>query len=396
MDMERRASTVGLSAWILTTSDDPPLRVWGLSPAERLRRAAKAAGVPGGEIGIGPESKASASEQTCVVFRSDYVFDDRLVRAMVAADNTVLSAPADGSGRGPWVAAHVDSASLPQALELLRNGGGAPAPSVSGRLRFVAPGDLAGAYSPSLRRAEDPYLLRVRRDNLPVIEARVFDATYKGVTDLVTKWLWPGPARWTTRHLASRGVRPNTVTLVSWILVAATTALFANGWLGTGLVVGWLMTFLDTVDGKLARVTLTSSRLGGALDHGLDLVHPPLWYVAWAMGLPANAPLVWPALVVTLAGYLVGRAIEGIFLLAFKTEVHTWRPIDSRFRAITARRNPNLILLTLGVVGGRPDTGLVLVGAWTAISVAFHVVRLGQAFAERARGRRVESWLQGV
>ncbi len=48
---------------------------------------------------------------------------------------------------------------------------------------------------------------------------------------------------------------------------------------------GWLMTFLDTVDGKLARVTVTSSRLGDVLDHGLDIIHPPLWYIAWGVGL---------------------------------------------------------------------------------------------------------------
>ena len=51
---------------------------------------------------------------------------------------------------------------------------------------------------------------------------------------------------------------------------------------------GWLMTFLDTVDGKLARVTVTSSRIGDVLDHGLDIIHPPLWYIAWGVGLPAG------------------------------------------------------------------------------------------------------------
>ena len=50
------------------------------------------------------------------------------------------------------------------------------------------------------------------------------------------------------------------------------------------------MTFLDTVDGKLARVTVTSSRVGHVLDHGVDLIHPPLWYIAWGLGLATFAP----------------------------------------------------------------------------------------------------------
>jgi phosphatidylglycerophosphate synthase len=394
--MRRPAPTPGPSAWILTRNHDIPVRVWGLQTTERLRRAARAAGVPGDDIGVGPEANIGPRERACALFRSDYVFDQRLVQAMIAAENTVLSVPTAGADGGRTVAAHVDAARLPQALALLRNGDGASTRPADSDLRFVEPAELAGAYSPALRRVEAPYLVRARPENVQALETQMFAASYKGVTDLVTKWLWPGPARWVTHHLASRGVRPNAVTLVSWILVAMATACFAYGWFGTGLVLGWIMTFLDTVDGKLARVTLTSSRVGDVLDHGLDLVHPPLWYVAWAMGLPVQAPFVWPALVVTLVGYVVGRMIEGIFLLVFKTEIHTWRPIDSGFRTVTARRNPNLILLTLGVLMGRPDVGLLLVGVWTAVSIVFHLVRLGQAVSERAQGHRVESWLHGV
>ena len=77
--------------------------------------------------------------------------------------------------------------------------------------------------------------------------------------------------------------------------------------------------------------------------------------------------------------------------MAFKMEIHCWRPIDSYFRTITARRNPNLILLTLGTLAGRPDIGLVLVAAWTACSIGFHTVRLAQAFTERWRGYPVRT-----
>ena len=52
------------------------------------------------------------------------------------------------------------------------------------------------------------------------------------------------------------------------------------------------MTFLDTVDGKLARVTLTSSRFGNWLDHGNDIIHPPLWWLCLANGLALGSPEV--------------------------------------------------------------------------------------------------------
>ena len=180
---------------------------------------------------------------------------------------------------------------------------------------------------------------------------------------------------------------------MSGVLALAAALLFARGEFASGLACGWAMTFLDTVDGKLARVTLTSSRIGDVMDHGLDLVHPPFWWWAWGIGLGAGHEL---ATAVVVAGYFVGRALEGAFLAAFGFETHSWRPIDGLFRTITARRNPNLILLSVGTLGGRPDLGLVMVALWTGASLAFHALRLAQALRARARGARAGSLGRGV
>src|SRR3546814_10539665 len=56
-----------------------------------------------------------------------------------------------------------------------------------------------------------------------------------------------------------------------------------------------------------------------------------------------------------------------------------WRPFDSRFRLITARRNPNLILLTLSVLIGRPDLGIIWVAVWTVLSLFVHAWQIVQA-----------------
>src|SRR3970282_2183122 len=102
--------------------------------------------------------------------------------------------------------------------------------------------------------------------------------------------------------------------------------------------------------------------------------HPPFWYLAWACGLFGGAFWFDIATLVVVIGYLFGRLLEGLFLLAFKMEIHCWRPLDSFFRTITARRNPNLILLTLGTLFGYPEWGFVLVAAWTVFSIGFHTV----------------------
>jgi hypothetical protein len=97
------------------------------------------------------------------------------------------------------------------------------------------------------------------------------------------------------------------------------------------------------------------------------------------------------ALAVILVGYWLQRGLEGLFMRAFGMHVHAWRPFDSFFRQITARRNPNLLILTLACMLGRPDLGFYLVAIWTAISLVVHAAQLVQAFATPRE--RVVSWL---
>ena len=147
---------------------------------------------------------------------------------------------------------------------------------------------------------------------------RLFSWSYKGVTDLVTKWVWPIPAQWMVGKCIRYEIRPNHVTLTGLLLVILAGICFTRGHYGWGLLAGWLMTFLDTVDGKLARVTVTSSRFGHYFDHGIDLIHPPIWYVLWGFGLETShlngfGFSVSTALWLIVIGYIAGRLAEGIF-----------------------------------------------------------------------------------
>lgn len=386
------------SAWIIGNNRTPEIQVWALSTSERHRRLLLRAGCEIIRKLDANEDPGDLSTPSVMIVRSDAILDERLVEGLFAAQNAILVADrAKNAGWGGAVAAHVDSAHAAEALRILRRAAedeqpptpDAHGPTPSAGIRLAAPGDLAPAYSARLRKFDPPYIYPARAESIRKIEDCIFQSSYKGVTDLVTKWLWPRPAAAVVRVLARAEIRPNTVTALSWLLAVATGVLFWKGWFASGLACGWLMTFLDTVDGKLARVTLTSSQFGHVFDHALDLIHPPLWYLAWGLGVSGT---VDAATIVVIAGYLLGRGLEGIFILAFEIETHCWRPIDSLFRTITARRNPNLLLLSVGTLGGRPDLGLVMVAIWTVISTGFHVERILQALFERSRGIRIECW----
>jgi hypothetical protein len=52
-----------------------------------------------------------------------------------------------------------------------------------------------------------------------------------------------------------------------------------------------------------------------------------------------------------------------------------------------------MVILFALLLVGRPDWGIVAVAGWTLISLVVHLVRLGQAMAEKARGHEIRSWL---
>ncbi|MCB1006956.1 MAG: CDP-alcohol phosphatidyltransferase family protein, partial [Acidimicrobiales bacterium] len=127
------------------------------------------------------------------------------------------------------------------------------------------------------------------------VERFLFWSNYKGSTDFMTRYVYP-PFVWVmVRPLARLRVHPNWVTAVDILATFAAVPFFMAGAWVPGLALAYLMSVLDSVDGKLARVTFTSSKLGEVLDHGLDIVHPPVWYLAWgwALGGASTSSLPW-------------------------------------------------------------------------------------------------------
>lgn len=364
---------------------DSKVSIWGMSAAARLRRQLRALGATEHLLieRLGPD-------EPVVLLRGDFVYDDGLLRSLLTTPDVMLTIDAADGRRHP-VAVHTRAC----RAELDLSGLDRPGAPVA-----VTPMQLTGRYNAELRSLNEPYALPLTEATLSAVEKRMFKATYKGATDFVTKFAWPWPARHVTRWCARAQLTPNQITFVSLLFCLFATWAFWIGWFWTGVITGWLMTFLDTVDGKLARLTITSTKWGDVFDHGIDLVHPPFWYLAWYMGLLATGQLqpsrtvLDASIVIILAGYAIGRLIEGAFLQAFRMHIHVWQRVDHVMRFITARRNPNLFLLMLGLMFGAPDWGLVAVAAWTVICTLFHLVRLIQALAWRRAQWPVESWME--
>ena len=351
-----------------------PTRLWGLTAEERLRRIARA-------------QKMDVSPDGGILVNLGFAFDPSWLRLAAARPGLVVTRT------GIPVLAHAprDGEAVAVAME-------AQTPFAGAMGETLAWEEAHDIGNDELRKKERPFMDRLAPETVPALERASYFGAYKGVTDILTKYLWPEWALVLTRRAARIGMSPNQVSLIGAALCLLATWLFYEGHYWPGLAAGLGFMVLDTVDGKLARCTITSSKIGEVIDHGIDLVHPPFWWWAWGVGLhawgrPLASDVFWWTLAVIVGGYVVQRLIEGAFIARFGMHIHVWRRFDSQFRLITARRNPNMVILLASLIVGRPDWGLVGVAAWTLISLVVHLVQLVQAMTAKAAGRPVASWL---
>src|SRR5207248_2245729 len=289
-----------------------PSRPFGMDARDRACRLAANAGFECAD--------AVRADRPVLLASMAYAWDPAWLKAMRARPRAVLTLG------GKPVMAHVpadeDAATIAQALEA-----GEP---IAGYETLDA--ETAQLSYDELRKRERPFVLPLGPTDAQPVERAAYDAAYKGVTDALTLYLWRKPAFYLTRWAARAGLTPNFITLVGAVLCVLAFVLFWRGEYWWGVLSGFIFMVLDTVDGKLARVTGASSKWGEVFDHGIDLIHPPFWYWAWLHGLAAyGRPLVpiYATMVLwaIIAGYVAQRIIEGLFIKRFDgMHIHVWRP----------------------------------------------------------------------
>ena len=372
-------------------SENSPVRLWGLSSKQRLQRQLK-------EIfkefptdsndlrWLKSANEVPASGQI-LLLNGLFLFENRSLKGVLEQENSILQ-----SSDHMTAAAFIDVRHLREVLSNMQDNA-QPLPQ---GVRVIHTSDME-SFDDNLRRSTTPLLEAVSATRKTELENHLYGNAYRGITDFVTKFVWPKPAKRFVHLCANFKISPNMVTSVGLVLVIAACYLFYNGQYGLGLLAGWVMTFLDTVDGKLARVTIQSSKFGHLYDHLIDLFHPPFWYIYWGMSLVNFQPVMGQGLEqmywIIVIAYVAGRVVEGIFPLLGNCTIFSWRPFDAWFRLITARRNPCMVLLTLSLFAGKPEWGFIAVTFWSALTTFILILRLAQGFIIRITRAPLHSWL---
>src|SRR3546814_20932513 len=102
-----------------------------------------------------------------------------------------------------------------------------------------------------LRKREAPFAGRLPAETAAKAERATYYGAYKGVTDVLTKYLWPELALVLTRLAARIGMTPNMVTAIGAALCVYATGLFYQGNFWGGVAAGFGFLVLRLEEGRV-------------------------------------------------------------------------------------------------------------------------------------------------
>ncbi len=386
-----------MNLWIDTTPAAHAEALFSVPPIERLRRSVgkltqgtqitlsgndadltkwPAAKAEPDAAPLGARLRKALAGGALVAIDGGTAIDPRLVAYLLRSETSCVAARGEGADRAVALCLQPDLAdAIPADAPNLR--AVADALIAAGR---IAPLDETEfpAYVNKLRRSHPYWIYSVNDpETRKRLEKQMFWDNYKGSTDLLTRYVFP-PIVWPMTLWCTRwGIHPNVVTAISIVLTVLAVPLFARGDFFLGFLCAYGMAVLDSVDGKIARVTLTDSAIGNILDHGVDQVHPPFWYFAWAWGLGARSmedPL-YMAAVWLIAFYLGDRIVLGIAKARLGFALHAATRLDGQVRSFIARRNITMTIMALALLVGAGPAGFYIVAAWQGLTFGWHSVR---------------------
>jgi len=138
------------------------------------------------------------------------------------------------------------------------------------------------------------------------------------------------------------------------VLAYTVTGLFLSGHLLAGSILSFVVGIADGLDGKLARVTLKTSKLG-SLEHSFDLLFEFSWFIALSLYLFASTRTSTPLILTTFIILFIAfyRSIYDRFGRAAGRSLDDYGSFERIFRRVAGRRNlyniPILICILLGV-----------------------------------------------
>lgn len=173
------------------------------------------------------------------------------------------------------------------------------------------------------------------------------------------------------RRLAGTRVTANQVTLLTTLVGFVVTILYYAGWLRVGVLVAIFVEVLDGVDGKLARITRTTSR-AGEYEHILDFFYENSWYLALGLHFSRGNPHALKAALLMILFDLADNVAYALMDVRWGLSLDNASPFLARLRLIAGRRNIYTWLFLAGFFLGFPIYAFFAAVVWAGITAAIH------------------------
>ena len=292
-----------------------------------------------------------------IAVAADLLIDQRLFAWLAAQETDVMLS--SGAGIPAEFVAHLHSGSLDAA-----------SPQAAG-IRVVTVGSLP-AYWETMHGEVPLHLHRVAS----AADAErawqiLLDHVQRRTLDLPARYFDPVFENMLVRRLAPTAITANQVSAVTTVLGFVVCALYTVGWLRVGVVLAIFVEVLDGVDGKLARVTRTTSRMG-EYEHVFDFFYENSWYLGLGRFLSRHGfPFAWTAALLMVAFDLTDNIVYAV-MDKMGRSLDNASPFLARFRLVAGRRNIYTWLFLLGFFLGEPAYAFYLGIAWAGITAAVH------------------------
>jgi len=343
------------------------------APSNRVRKVVTYQNASGSNAWEMLRDARSHLSEHVIAVGADLLIDQRLLEWLT--QQNVDAALSSSANEAPEIAMCLRAESL-------------DAPSLEAARISVTAIDSLPAYWESMH-GEVPFHLRRIATERDVQEAWriLLDYIQRRTLELPASYFDPFFENLIVRRLASTAITANQVTLVTTVLGFAVAALYLTGWLRVGVLLAIFVEVLDGVDGKLARITRTTSK-AGEYEHILDFFYENSWWLALGRFLSTSgSPSAWFAAWLMVAFDLTDNIVYSVADVRWGRSVDNASPLLSRFRLIAGRRNIYTWMLLPAIFLGAPALLFYVTVAWAGVTAAVHAA-WGVGEAMRSTSRR--------
>lgn len=349
-------------------------------------------------------------QQRFLALEGNYVWDERILRALCETDHLAVAIDSEARledqiikmktdegrlqpfGNSDSTGAYIGAAVCERDVLLsLTTGQWWEGLVQIARERPVYTVDIARLkpYHSDVRRIVKPYWFRIRSDaDTRRAKMELIESAQKGALDWWAWYINRPIENWLLRRIADWPITPNQMSLLVNMAAYAVALLWATKHLWPWALLAVIVSVLDGLDGKLARVKGLASKLG-TIEHSFDVLWEQVWYialawVAYTMSGDAQALLIGFALLLLDT---FNRHISIQFRQTTGRSLAEYSVFDRSFRWIDGRRNTYLPYILVGAALGIPllslsmmtvHAGLTAIVYATRVSRHFHALDIGQ------------------